>query len=263
MRTLRTLVLVVLASLFSMRCATLNDAYHSDTPFRNADIQKQPEGEIDIDITTFKLPGSSVVAYVAASGGDASAQLARNRLQSALMEASDRKCEVHRAAVMSTSSSVNLGLGWLSAALAGASPLIVPTLTKNAFAAASALSTTSRSLVNEEVYRQLLVTSVLKAIDGERNAVATEIERRRDLMPSTYSVDDAVRDAQRYHAKCSFYIGLVALAEAVEEKANCEEVRRRREMLLTELSNANISTVRKASYTTELAAIEARAGTCD
>ncbi|HEV7241844.1 MAG TPA: hypothetical protein VGQ36_21615 [Thermoanaerobaculia bacterium] len=239
------------------------DAYRSDTPFRNAEVQKEPEGDIEIDIATFKLPGGANLAYADASKDNTVAtRLARNRFQSALMDASDRKCEVHRAAVMSTASSVNLGLGWLSAAFAGASPLIVPTLTKNVFAAAAGLATTSRSLVNEEVYKQLLVTSILQAIESERDGVAADIERKRALLPNDYSVDDALRDAQIFHSKCSFYIGLVALSEAVEEKANCEEDRLRREELIAELSKPDVLEPRKASYTAELATLQTRVTAC-
>jgi hypothetical protein len=81
-------------------------------------------------------------------------------------------------------------------------------------------------------------------------------------LPNEYNVDDAVRDAQVYHAKCSFYVGLVALSEAVEEKASCEESRVRREALLVELSKADISAVRRSEFEAELASLRTRVSAC-
>lgn len=132
---------------------------------------------------------------------------ARNRLQAYLMGASDSKCSIHLSTLLNQSTNVNLLTGLSALALGAAAPLIKPITTKNAFAAAAALSVGERSLFNEEVFKQMVATTVLKAVIDSRESQAAIIASHRDDDIRQYSVDDAIRDVIEYHDRCSFYRG--------------------------------------------------------
>lgn len=190
----------------------------------------------------------------------ATEKVPRNRLQAYLMAASDSKCSIHLSTLLNQATNVNLITGVSALALGAAAPLIKPITTKNAFAAAAALSTGERSLFNEEVFKQMVATTVLKAIISSRESQAAIIASRRDDNTTQYSVDDAIRDVIEYHDRCSFYRGLTELSEAVEKKATCSGIGARREALLARLATAKDEA--KKSYQSELILVDKQIADC-
>lgn len=187
---------------------------------------------------------------------------ARNRLQAYLMAASDAQCSIHASAILNTSTNVNLLTGLAALGLGAAAPLIKPIVTKNAFAAGAALATGSKSLYNDEVYKQMLVTTVLKAIADTKRAQAVIIQTRQRDTIAEYSVDAAILDVVDYHDRCSFYRGLTELSQAVEKKATCSGVGARRDALVARLAVAGLSDEGKKSYQQELAVVNKQIAEC-
>lgn len=105
--------------------------------------------------------------------------VARNHLQDLLLRVADDECEKHRGAVVGTNSGTNLLLSTLASLTSGAATGFAAKTTKTALSGVSAFFIASRSHVNEQVYHQIFVGTVLKAIDDDRKSVQTEIASRR------------------------------------------------------------------------------------
>jgi hypothetical protein len=86
---------------------------------------------------------------------------------------------------------------------------------KSALAAAATGVTGVQAAMNEQIYQQLFVGTIVNTIDGSRTEKLAEITAQRGLSIEAYSVDDMIRDVQQYHQSCSFYEGLVLLHETV------------------------------------------------
>jgi len=115
------------------------------------------------------------LAYEAAK----TSAVARNHLQDLLMRVADDECEKHRGAVVGTNSGTNLLLSTLASLTSGAATGFAATTTKTALSGISTFFIATRSHVNEQIYHQIFVGTVLKAIDDDRKAVQTEIANRR------------------------------------------------------------------------------------
>lgn len=87
-----------------------------------------------------------------------------------------------------------------------------------------------------------------------------------------YSIDEAIRDAEDYHGRCSFYQGLVRVATTVQQASPCVTARQRRDQILAEISaitaSSSTGTVPEAfkakvtSLQKELEKIETKVLTC-
>src|SRR5205814_10648513 len=108
-------------------------------------------------------------------------------------------CAVHASQIVNTATNLNLFTGLSALGLGAASPLIKPVTSKNAFAAGAALATGARSLFNEEIYKQMLVTTIIKAVVDSRESQATIIHARQADDIAKYTVDEAIRDVLEYH----------------------------------------------------------------
>jgi hypothetical protein len=138
----------------------------------------------------------------------------RNRLQSTIMQVSDASCEQHKGEVLATAANTNLVLTVLTSALAGAGA-ILSGLTASALAAGASFTNAGNAAFNENVYQKLYVGTIIQAIDKSRGDYGKEIGTKRAKDIAAYPVDEAIRDAQEYHTRCSFYQGLVALNAAI------------------------------------------------
>ena len=162
------------------------------------------------DLDRDSLPGIAAPAYQ-----HATSEVLRNRLQTHLMSLSDRNCECHKGAIYANAASSNFGLGTLTSTLGTAGALVGGETASRVLSGLAGLSNATRAQMNESFYQNYLAGAILKAIDKDREQMAQEIERRQALPFERYSLDAAIRDAQTYHQKCSFYAGVLALtAEA-------------------------------------------------
>lgn len=146
---------------------------------------------------------------------------ARNSGVSALVLASETLCVEHRKTIYGNEAAFNITAGTFTNLFAGASTVATAQTGKTILSALALLSNAERSLVNETIYKQMLVTSVDKKIvelrQGRAEAIYTKLESQD---ANAYSVNRALLDFYKFHEACSFMDGLrVALAEGTNESA--------------------------------------------
>lgn len=166
------------------------EVYRVDTPWYDSRTDRlDPADASDslVDIATYcfredasgsrtgDLPTCGVTAYARAQAS----AIDRDRLQDVLLDASNRECDEHKSGSVGTNTGFNLGLSMLSSLLSGAATGFSATTTKTALSAAATFFSSTRAQLNEQVYRQLFVGTVLTAIDNDRQAQLLDIMARR------------------------------------------------------------------------------------
>jgi len=135
-----------------------------------------------------------------------------------LMTGSEQVCLIHRRSIYGRDASFNITAGTLTSLFAGISTVVTPTVSKSIFSALAFFANSERSLVNETVYKQMIVTAVDNKIQEIRNNKAQEIVNHlKDDGLETYSLSRAIFDFMDYHSSCSFMEGLrLALVEGTQ-----------------------------------------------
>jgi hypothetical protein len=106
-------------------------------------------------------------------------------LQNQLMKLSDEECSRHLSAVVGTNAGSNLLLSALSSLFSGGATAFSAASTKTALSGTSTFFIASRSHLNEQVYHQLFVGTILKAIDDDRHTLKLGIlDRQRYPVPN-------------------------------------------------------------------------------
>ncbi len=160
--------------------------------------------------------GKPQSAYQQALASGPKGQKARNRLQEELMAVSDRVCEQHKGDIVANATQTNIFFKGLAAGLSGAAATFVSPLATYLSAGATA-SLGANALVNEQIYQKLFVGAIIRGIDKGRELKNNEIKIKQRKETAEYSVSAALRDAQDYHHRCSFYAGLVVVNQSVEQ----------------------------------------------
>jgi hypothetical protein len=168
-------------------------------------------GAVDVNLDTFRFPGSANTAYQDALH-DTSGK-SRNELQAYIMRKSETPCRTHLTSIHTNAAVFNVATGFLTSALAGAAAIVTGQTASNILAGGAALSNSTRSLVNEEVYQRQIAAAVITEIEENRKTEKTTLEAKRTQSTTLYTVDDAILDAARYHEMCSFYDGMASLAK--------------------------------------------------
>lgn len=142
----------------------------------------------------------------------------RNDAIYTLMTGSEQFCLIHRRSIYGRDASFNITAGTLTSLFAGISTVVTPTVTKSIFSALAMFTNSERSLVNEVVYKQMLVPAVDSKIvqtrDTKARAIAQHL-KNDDL--TTYPLSRAINDFMEFHNSCSFMEGLrLALADGVQ-----------------------------------------------
>ncbi len=198
--------------------------------YRTAEIIRDDPGLTTIEAgainpARYTLSGMSAPLYSYAVGATpAPASMtrkeARNILQATILTLSDRATEAHLASIFATEDSANLSLGLTTLALSATGAAAVGEMTKTALAAASTGTAGARALISDEIYSGAFAPAITKAIRTSRRKRALELElKRRELDITTYTAQDAVNDAVRYHQLGSFFHGL-ELVHRATERAN-------------------------------------------
>ncbi|MCC9623109.1 hypothetical protein LPB41_15565 [Thalassospira sp. MA62] len=179
-----------------------------------------------IDLDTYYFPGtdrvSGDIAFKVAQNGS---EKERNELQGVILRRSETACQNHKAAIYTNSAVFNVSTGFLTSALAGAGAIVNGQMATSILAGTAALSNSTRSLVNEEVYQQMLSTAIISEIELNRKEFLAEISKKRASTTTDYTVEDAILDAERYNNLCSFYKGVASLVQkAGKSERNYEDV---------------------------------------
>jgi hypothetical protein len=194
------------------------------------------------DLDRDSLPGISAPAYQ-----HANTTILRNRLQTHLMSLSDRNCECHKGAIYANAAGSNFGLGTLTSVFGTTGALVSGEAASRVLSGLAGVTNATRAQMNENFYQNYLAGAILKAIDKDRAQTAQEIERRQVLVLDRYSLDAAIRDAQAYHQKCSFYAGVAALtAEAAKIGPSTNELKGQLDEIRNQIA-ANESSFGKGS----------------
>jgi hypothetical protein len=143
----------------------------------------------------------------------------RNKFIRELMSVSNDVCELHKAEIISNSNTWNITTGTASNILSGLGTVLGGEVTKTALAAGAALTNSSRSLVNQEIYANSLATMIVRAIDLKRSEARTVIDQELSTKAlADYTTWGAVYDVDEYHRRCSFITGLVEVTKALDTR---------------------------------------------
>lgn len=161
----------------------------------------------------------------------------RNRMVSTLVIASEYECLEHRRSIYGRDAAWNIGLGTLTNVFAGAASVVTYQKHRPIFAALALFSNSERSLVNETVYKQMLITAVDKKIMELREQKMVALHASLKLPMSDYSASEALRDVVLFHSTCSFMTGLQkALDEGTQTPDAADRAARLRTRRIAELT---------------------------
>jgi hypothetical protein len=135
---------------------------------------------------------------------DATDNIMRNALLEELITISDRSCASHQSVILANSNTWNVGTGALSSLFSAIGTVAEGESVKAGLAAGAALTNSTRSLVNEEVYAKALGTTIVRATMSAREKQLAAISNGMGEPLSKYSVKKGVRDIYNYHNRCSF-----------------------------------------------------------
>lgn len=134
----------------------------------------------------------------------------RNRLIEIIKDRADEICHIHKASILSNAAAFNFATSLTSTILSGVS---------SAVGGAVALSAASSSVgvlgteIRANVYQNILAPAVLKKIDELQKERWKTIDGHFVDLGNAYTIDRAIRDLNQYHHECSFFRGIMELAE--------------------------------------------------
>ena len=176
--------------------------------------EKMPDGKTPV------VPESCVDDTAVSNTAKAACVRARQIVVGDLVALSDQMCAIHKQTIFGNEAAFNISTGTLTNAFSGAATVVGGAGVKAVLAAVAAFSNAERSLVNETVYKSILVPAVTKKIDESRQAKLGIIKENLKKGISDYSLSSAVFDVLEYHQDCSFMEGLQkALDEGTQDKS--------------------------------------------
>lgn len=188
-----------------------------------------------VDADCFNVPIDKTSGSTAAR-----CQQQRNAAVVVLLNASDDMCQAHFKTIFGNEASFNIMSGSITNLAAGLATGIGSITAKTALSGVAFFSNAERSLVNETVYKNLLINAVTTKIREARDTKVVAIipgNLTKDI--DSYPMLMAVRDVINYHYACSFMFGLEqALKEGTQptlesRKIKLEQERQRLALELT------------------------------
>lgn len=155
----------------------------------------------------------------------------RNQAIAALLIGSDELCEQHRRSIYGRDANWNLASGTAANLFAGMAAVVTGERRKTILSALALFSNSERSLVNETVYKQMIVTSVDKKIVEVRSVKAQDMRDRLGQPLTQYPIGLALKDVSDYHLSCSFMNGLRLALDEGTHGSNALRIQRLRQNL--------------------------------
>jgi hypothetical protein len=173
-----------------------------------------------VDSDCFEVP-------LASTANETQCRQERNNAIAVLFAASDDMCQAHLKTIFGNDASFNIVTGSLATLLSGTATVVAPATAKSIFAGLSTFANAERSLVNETVYKNMIVTAVTQKIREARDTrMATMIPSNFGKSMSDYPMQAALRDVMTYHYTCSFMLGLErALQEGTQPSADAQSAK--------------------------------------
>jgi myosin heavy subunit len=217
-------VLVILAGLLLCSCIPWVDkVLYGDYSIKPLKYDKQYRDLLE-DITKDEKNPNGFVCKKCWDGSpldeneEAHCKYQRNLLIGDLIGISDGMCEKHMKTILGNDAAMNIITGTFTNAFSGAATVVTGAGVKTILSALAFFSNSERSLVNETVYKSVLVPAVIKKINelrlNERKIIMKKYEDNRDADYKNYPVNFALADIIKYHQCCSFMLGL---QKALEE----------------------------------------------
>jgi len=145
---------------------------------------------------------------------DALCLSARAQTVAVLSMATETLCLEHRRSIYGREATANIALGTLTNLFAGSAAIATAGNAQAVLGALALFSNSERSLMNETVYKTMIVTAVDDKIVEIMKTQAAQIRSNLDLPIGKYGMAQAVMDVVHLHASCSFMEGLrLALSE--------------------------------------------------
>ncbi|MEO5373526.1 MAG: hypothetical protein H7840_04520 [Alphaproteobacteria bacterium] len=136
----------------------------------------------------------------------------RNQYASLRLMQSNDICRDHVAHIFGNEAFYNVALGSGATLSAAAATAVPAAMAKTLWAGASTIFSGERTLMNEQVYKQVIAQKVGEAIRTKRDRLLAQIKSNLDsndiVKYSLFSVD---ADISQYHEACSFQDGLVTV----------------------------------------------------
>jgi hypothetical protein len=216
--------------LFTGGCALLEKSYEG---YSVADLTADPASTYVKLVTALQagtppLLPRQCFQVPAADGDRVPCTQQRNSAVAALVLESEALCVVHRRSIYGKEATFNVIAGTFTNVFAGAAAVTPDATTKSLLAALALFSNSERSLVNETVYKQVMVSAVDKKISQLREAKAKELYAGFAKPIDQYGANLAIHDVIAFHYHCSFMEGLrLALEEGTQETPRQKAVRLR------------------------------------
>jgi hypothetical protein len=166
---------------------------------------------------TYAPAGGCPLYELARKGNTAEARYARNELQEAIVRLSDEAVGIHLGGVRATDTATNVLLGAAGIGLTGAASVAAGDSAR-ALSAAATGTQGSRELFSEQVYRNTMSDTVIQLIHKDREVTLQQMRLRHVESTHDYSVEEAITDANQYHAKGSFLNGLTLARSAADDR---------------------------------------------
>lgn len=131
-----------------------------------------------------------------------------------LMRISDNICNIHLSGIFGNRAVTNVSLGILATGAGIAGGLVSGLAAANALSGASGFLTGTRSLMNEEVYRNYVAEAIIKEILANRSVSKDKINQAlisSDSKQKITGIEQVKQRVSEYHNECSFYSGLSSL----------------------------------------------------
>lgn len=174
---------------------------------------------------------------VAISGGDVSTcSAARNQAAAVMIIASTDLCTLHRQTIYGRDAASNISFGTLTNLFSGAAAVASTESAKTLYAALALFSNSERSLINETVYKQTVVTAVNRKIGQAMLVKSQQLDQSLALDINQFSMYKTVQAVLEVHKTCSFMTGL----ELVLEEGTQNSATQRRMELEKDLAAADL-----------------------
>lgn len=191
---------------------------------------KENKGRLQIiieEIREMKIGDDRIIEddCISASPSDSDACLwGRNLIIADMVSASNKVCTDHMKTIFGNEASFNIFTGTLTNAFSGAATVAGGELTKSILSAIAFFSNAERSLVNESVYKSILIHAVTQKIREAREAKFRSIKQNIDSKDiKEYPVTTAIFDVLNYHESCAFMFGLEkALIEGTQDTTHAD-----------------------------------------
>lgn len=202
-------------------CGAIKDALYEDYAAAeltsNLGTSGSPKSPYQKVVTSINSWNSSYIDLDCMKGVKVTAaecRSTRDYVGAVLVSASNEICVTHIKRTYGNEATYNIAFGTLTNIFAGGAAVIGAEATKSALGALAAFSNAERSLINESVYKTMLIHAITEKITQSRSAKLASIDSQ--LLTDNYSIPRLILDVLDYHDSCSFAHGLqLALKEGV------------------------------------------------